>query len=267
MPIRLLISDIDGTLVTNDKRITDATHAAVRRLREAEIGFTITSSRPHFGMRHLVDELGITLPVGAFNGGVIAGPDLAVLERSFIPEDAARTAVDFLGRQAGVEIWVFTDTDWIVVDQAGSFLPKESRTISMEPVVRTGFDDALGRAIKIVGACPDHDVLADCERRLQPLVAGRAEAARSQSYYLDVTPPGVDKGTVLQALSRRLGIPPEEIAAIGDMDNDIAMLKLAGLPIAMGNGSEAAKAAASLVSRSNEAEGFAYAVDHFVLGS
>ena len=265
-PIRLLLSDVDGTLVTQDKRITPATHAAIRRLGEAGIGFTITSSRPQYGMRHLIDELELRLPVGAFNGGVIAEPDGTIVESHRIPEDAARKAIAFLGAQPGVETWVYTDREWLASDPDGAFVPKERHTIRTEPTITARLDAFADRTIKIVAASNDHDRLAECERYLQTQLAGRAEAARSQPYYLDVTPPGLDKGTVLHALSRRLGIAPAEIAAIGDMNNDVAMLRLAGLPIAMGNGSEAAKAAASVVSRSNEEDGFAYAVEQFILG-
>ena len=90
-------------------------------------------------------------------------------------------------------------------------------------------------------------------------------AAASQPYYLDVTSPLANKGQVARYLARRFVLDPEEIATIGDQPNDILMFEHSGLSIAMGNADPEAKAAAHQVSRGNEEEGFAYAVDHFVL--
>ena len=96
--------------------------------------------------------------------------------------------------------------------------------------------------------------------------AARAQetAVQSQSYYLDVTPPGHDKGTFVQAMARRLGIPTAAIATIGDMQNDLAMFRTSGLSIAMGNATDEVKRQASHVTTSNEEEGFAGAIE-FIL--
>jgi HAD superfamily hydrolase (TIGR01484 family) len=90
--IALLVSDVDGTLLTKDKTLTDGARNAVRRLRDAGIGFTLTSSRPTVGMRFLIEPLEITLPVGAFNGSAIVDPQLNPIEQHLIPRAAARPA-------------------------------------------------------------------------------------------------------------------------------------------------------------------------------
>ncbi|MBE7204790.1 MAG: HAD-IIB family hydrolase, partial [Parafilimonas terrae] len=94
--IALVVSDVDGTLVTSGKRLAPATVAAVARLREAGIGFTIASARPPVGLREIVATLALDLPLGAYNGATIVGPDLAVIEETLIPEAAAREAADRL---------------------------------------------------------------------------------------------------------------------------------------------------------------------------
>src|SRR5580692_1513503 len=105
--IALVVSDVDGTLLTKDKILTDGAKAAVRRLHDAGIGFTITSSRPTIGMRFLIEPLGITLPVGPFNGSSIVDPELKPVEQHLIPETAVRRTLDVL-TEFGAEIWLFT---------------------------------------------------------------------------------------------------------------------------------------------------------------
>src|SRR5471030_1831496 len=94
--IALVVSDVDGTLVTKDKILTDGVRRAVKRLQEAGIGFTITSSCPAVGMRFLIEPLGITLPVGPFNGSSIVDPQLNPIEQHLIPEDAAERSLAVL---------------------------------------------------------------------------------------------------------------------------------------------------------------------------
>lgn len=262
--IALLVSDIDGTLVTRDKRLTDRTREAVRRLGERGIGFTVVSSRPPMGLRHLVAELDLTMPFGAFNGGAILAPDFSVVEQHFIPEEAARLSVAFLEEQ-GIAAWVFADDRWLITDPQGDHVDHERRTIRSEPTVVPDFGGALARVGKIVGASDDHDRLARCEAELRGRLGGSAVAARSQAYYLDVTPPGIDKGSFVRAISRLSGLPLARIAVIGDMDNDIPMLEVGGLSIAMANATETVRSHANRVTASNEEDGVAVAIDSFIL--
>lgn len=263
-PIRLLVSDVDGTLVTHDKRLTDATVVAVRRLEAEGIGFTIVSSRPPVGLRTTIAALGLTLPVGAFNGGSILAPDGEVIEKHDLPETAASEAVRRL-QEAGVAVWVFADGHWYVTDPDSEYVPRERRTIAADPVVVPSFEGLLAHVGKIVGSSSDLEKLAACEAELTSALGDTASAARSQPYYLDVTPAGTSKGTFLTAISRLTGIPVSEIAAIGDMDNDVPMLRAAGLSIAVGNASDAARATATHHTRSNEEDGVAYAIDTILL--
>lgn len=107
--------------------------------------------------------------------------------------------------------------------------------------------------------------MAECEAALQSELRGQASAERSQPYYLDVTHPEANKGGVVEFLSETLHIPPEAIATLGDMPNDVMMFEKSGLSIAMGNASPEVQAQANFVTLSNEEDGFAYAMDKFVL--
>ena len=263
-PIRLVVSDVDGTLVTEDKRLTEGTRAAVRRLGENGIGFTVVSSRPPFGMTSVIEGLDLKLPIGAFNGGTIVAPDLSEIEAHAIAADVAQDASRRLAA-AGVGVWVFAHGRWLINDPDGPHVDHERHTIAHDPTVVPDFGDNLVHAGKIVGVSEDPALLANCEAELAAAYAGRATVARSQAYYLDITPVGLDKGTFLMALSRLTGIPTEEIAVFGDRENDIPMLKAGGLSFAMGNGSPAARAAARHVTASNEEDGVAAGIEEFIL--
>jgi Cof subfamily protein (haloacid dehalogenase superfamily) len=258
--IELVVSDVDGTLVTKDKTLTDAARSAVRRLRDAGIGFTITSSRPTVGMRFLIEPLDITLPIGAFNGSSIVDPQLKPIEAHLIPAAAARRCLDVLN-EFGVDIWLFTNDLWLTRNPGGEYVPHEKRAIRADPTIVADFTLYLSSACKIVGASSDAALLQRCEAAMQQAVGTEATAVRSQSYYLDVTPPGCDKGTFVQAMAKRLGISTDAVATIGDMQNDLAMFRTSGLSIAMGNATDDVKKVAKLVTSSNEEEGFAGAVE------
>ena len=258
--IALVVSDVDGTLLTKDKVLTDASRKAVARLHAAGIGFTITSSRPTIGMRFLVEPLGITEPVGPFNGSSIVDPAMKAIEQHLIPASAVQRSLDLLG-QYGVDIWLFTNEHWFTKNPAGEYVPNEKRAIKADPTIIDDFSPYLSGACKVVGASSDFDLLARCEKEMQKALGAQATAVRSQSYYLDITPPGQNKGTFVQAMARRLGISTGAVATIGDMHNDVAMFEVSGMSFAMGNASDEVKGHARRVTASNEDEGFAKAME------
>jgi Cof subfamily protein (haloacid dehalogenase superfamily) len=264
--IALVVSDVDGTLLTKDKTLTDGASAAVRRLHQAGIGFTITSSRPALGMRFLIAPLGITLPVGPFNGSSIVDPGLKPVEQHLIPAAAAARSLDIL-TQHGIDIWLFTNDLWLTRNPDGEYVPHEQRAIRADPTIVTDFTPYLSSACKIVGASSDAARLQRCEAEMQKALGAEATVVRSQTYYLDVTPPGCDKGTFVQAMAKRLGISTDAVATIGDMQNDLAMFKVSGLSFAMGNATDDVKKIATHVTASNEDEGFAKAMEMILKGN
>jgi Cof subfamily protein (haloacid dehalogenase superfamily) len=263
--ISALVSDVDGTLVTDDKILTPRAQAAVAELRASGITFTIISSRPPRGLRILLEPLGITTPVSGFNGGVITTPDLSVITEHLLSPDAARRAVDMLcARQ--VQVWVFSGQDWWVRDPEGPYVGLEEHTVGFRPTVVENFGHALDSAAKIVGVSKDFELLARCEQDLGATLADQATVVRSQSYYFDFTHPLANKGVALLELARLLAVPLAEIAVIGDGGNDVAMFERSGLCIAMGNASAEVQRAADFVTDSNREGGFANAIERFILG-
>jgi hydroxymethylpyrimidine pyrophosphatase-like HAD family hydrolase len=176
----------------------------------------------------------------------------------------ARRALELILRN-GLDVWVYSGKDWLVRDRNAPHVAREQWTVKFAPTVTDNFDEVLGNAVKIVGVSDDHDLLARCEKDAQDALGARASAARSQPYYLDITHPDANKGTVVATLSKLLSVPTGEIATIGDMPNDVLMFRNSGLSIAMGNASRDVQAQADLVTASYEDEGFAKAIERFVL--
>jgi len=258
--IALVVSDVDGTLLTTDKTLTENAKAAVRKLHEAGIGFTIVSSRPTIGMGFLIEQLGIALPVGAFNGSSIVDRWLKPIEQHLIDAAVARRSLDVLNA-FGVDIWLFTNERWYTRNPAGEYVPHEKRAIKADPTIIADFTPHLTEACKIVGASSDAALLRRCEAAMKEAVGREATAVRSQTYYLDVTPPGHDKGTFVAAMAKRLGVSTDAIATIGDMENDLPMFARSGVSFAMGNAADDIKKHATHVTDSNERNGFAGAIE------
>jgi Cof subfamily protein (haloacid dehalogenase superfamily) len=262
--ISLVIADVDGTLVTEQKELTPRAQAAVRALGEAEIKFAITSGRPPRGMAMLVEPLVLTTPIAGFNGGMFVQPDMSVIATERLDPAIARQAVDLLLAR-GLDAWVYAGNDWLVRDPSAPHVAREEWTVKFSPRVVAGFGDALDHAVKIVGVSDDDDLVAVIEHEMQQAVTGRASAVRSQPYYLDVTHPLANKGNVVRTLSRHLQIPQAGILTIGDMPNDVLMFRESGLSIAMGNARPEVKEEAHLVTDDYNNEGFANAIERFVL--
>jgi Cof subfamily protein (haloacid dehalogenase superfamily) len=261
--ISLVISDVDGTLVTTDKRLTERNRAAVARLDAQGIAFSIVSSRPPFGLRMLIEPLALRLPMGAYNGGALVEPDLTVLEQRVLPQDIVRAAIATL-RSFDVDIWVFAGSQWLASNAKGAYVDHEVRTIHTQPTIVEGFEDCNAVA-KIVGVSADFERLTACEPAARRALGDGAVVARSQRYYLDITPAATDKGVFVTELGRRLGVPTAEIVTIGDMENDLPMFAKGGFSIAMGNASPEVKRLADAVTLANDEDGFAAAVDEVIL--
>ncbi len=267
MPIELLIADVDGTLVTQAKALTPRARDAVDRLRAAGVAFAITSGRPARGMAMLIEPLALSTPIAAFNGGQITSPDLAtILEERTLPIAVGQQVTARL-LSAGLDVWVYRGADWFVRRREAPRVAHEAQTVRFAPTVVEDLGDVLEGAIKIVGVGDDHALVARCEAELRLAVGAHASVARSQPFYLDVTHPEANKAVAVRLLSRMLDVPPARVATIGDMPTDVLMFGLAGLSIAMGNASLDVQRCARHVTTSNEEEGFANAVDWFVLGT
>jgi Cof subfamily protein (haloacid dehalogenase superfamily) len=262
--IRLFLADVDGTLVTNDKVLTDRAIAAVAKLRDAGILFAITSGRPPRGMSMLVEPLQLTTPIAAFNGGVYVHPDMSVIEQQVIPDDVTPTVIELLAAH-NLDVWIYRGADWFIRDPKAPHVARETWTVKFDATVIDSFASVSDGVAKVTGVSDDYDAVQKGVDAVRERFGDHVSAARSQPYYADVTNPNANKGAVAKYLSQAYQIASEQIATIGDQPNDVLMFAHSGLSIAMGNASHEVQEAARRVTTSNEDEGFANAVERFVL--
>jgi Cof subfamily protein (haloacid dehalogenase superfamily) len=279
--ISILLADVDGTLVDSQKRITARAKAAIEKLTEAGMKFAVTSGRPPRGMKMIVEAVKLPAPLAAFNGGMLVEPDtMKVLVQQTLDAEIAQSVIDRVG-EFGLVAWVYAGVDWYIQDLNSPHREKEEKTVQFPPTVVKNFDEALRQGVaKVVGVSDDYALVAKAEKGIaeefehgvharctttsrdcEPSVS----AARSQPYYLDITHPKANKGSVVEMLADLLKIPPAEFATIGDMPNDVLMFKKSGYSIAMGQASEEVKKSATYVTAGMDDEGFAKAVEDFIL--
>ncbi|WP_267414313.1 Cof-type HAD-IIB family hydrolase [Sphingomonas sp. GC_Shp_4] len=259
--IKLVVSDVDGTLVDKQKQLTPATIEAVKRLEAAGIGFTVISARPRSGVQPIADALEIDGVIAAFNGGIIFKRDGTVTEHHTIDEAAVR-GILALAEGAAVDTWLFADDQWFASTDQGAHVGSERKAANQEPVVDIAAAN-LAQIDKITFVSDEPQVLID----LKAKIAGfndQATIAQSQTYYLDVTAPLANKGDGIVSLAKTLGQPMEAIAAIGDQFNDVPMLEKAGFAVVMGNAPDGVKAYADEVTTANDADGVAHAIHTFI---
>jgi len=263
-PIRLFVSDVDGTLVRHDKSLAEATVAAAGRLRHAGVPMTLISARPPSGILPLAKALGLTAPLGAFNGGTIVMPSGEIVSAHHLAAEASRAALATL-QGTGATLWLFADGRWFASDTDNPHIPREKLSAMVEPVFGADLATLHGRIDKIVAVTDDRALMERLEADAKAALGDSAEVSRSQAYFCDITHPLANKGDGVAALADAIGVPLDEAAAIGDMPNDIPMLARVGRPIAMGQAPDPVKAAASWISASNEEDGVARAIEHILL--
>jgi Cof subfamily protein (haloacid dehalogenase superfamily) len=215
-------------------------------------------------MSQLAREAGLRLPFGGFNGGSLALPDQSLVETHRLDEAVARRTLSLLAER-GIEAWVFADGDWLLLHPYGPEVAREAHTVGFQPTVVDGFDAVIGRIDKIVGVSSDFAALDGVELEAKAKIGGGATIIRSNPAYLDVTHPLANKGDGVEALCRQIGVAPDHTAVIGDMFNDIAMFERAGFSIAMGQAPVEVKTRANAVTGANTEDGFALAMERFVL--
>jgi Cof subfamily protein (haloacid dehalogenase superfamily) len=262
--IRLVLSDIDGTLVPHDKVLTERSLQAVQRLHDAGIMFAVTSSRPPRGIGMYIEPLHLSTPIAAFNGGMIFERDKRILEEHDIDDEIVPTIIGIL-EEHKIPAWVYRGQEWYVLDAGSPHVRHEADVVKFEPIEVADFDSVSDGVAKIVGASDDPDALLRARTAIDAELGVRVSATNSSAYYLDVTNPHANKGAVVDYLSSMLGVPTDSIATIGDGHNDVSMFERSGLSIAMGNAEADVKASANEVTTSNEDEGFARAVEDFIL--
>ncbi len=261
--IRLVVSDVDGTLVDKQKQLTPATIRAVHDLRDAGVGFTIISARPRSGMMPIAQALEIDAPMGAFNGGTIFHRDGSVVRQEFVPRPVVEGMLA-LADGVDADIWVFADDIWYASTASGGHVGSERIASDQEPVITADFTALYDRVDKITFVSDAPQVLVDLRANSKAFEA-QATIMQSQTYYLDVTASVGNKGDGITLLADAMDTPLSATCAIGDQANDVPMFARAAVSIAMGQGPEEVRAKADHVTGGNDADGVAQAIAGIIL--
>ena len=265
-PIRLVAIDLDDTLLTPDLRIAPACREAVQAVRARGVQVVLATGRMFCSAAPYARQLGLgaETPIIAYNGGLVQtlGGELWVHEPVPLPEarELARYAIN---RGLCLNLYI---NDTLYVQELG---PHVAYYVSIAGVQAHPVGDLLA----FLQAPPTKMLIVDEAERIEALLpelreafAGRLDVARSKPRYIEVTAPGVSKGRALAAVAARLGVPAEQVMAIGDGENDAPMLRWAGLGVAVANAMPAAKAAADVLTLSNAEGGVGAALRRYVLG-
>lgn len=263
-PIALVISDIDGTLITSNHEVTEGTKTAAAKLYERSIELSLASSRPPRSIVPLADALNLRGPFAAFNGALVVTRNGEVLARSVI-SPATIASVKAIADYFGIAVWLYDDLDWWAAWR-DAFVDREEHTSAFSPRIE-GYSERITRDANKLTVVGKPELVAQAEQRVLSELGDQVSASKSKPRFLDVTSYGIHKGTVVVRLAELLNIPTERVAVIGDGPNDVEMFRQAGLSIAMGQGVDEVKEAANHLTTSNDDEGWARGIEQFVLGA
>ncbi|MFP5262328.1 MAG: HAD family hydrolase [Blastocatellia bacterium] len=260
--IALVISDIDGTLITSNHELTEATRAEAQRLYDSGIQLSLASSRPPRSILPFAEALRLRAPFAAFNGALVTTPDGDVVAGSVIAPTIIRR-VKAIADDFGLGVWLYDEREWWV-SRRDAFVDREEHTSGFSPKI-DGYDERINADANKLTVVGKPELVAQAEQRVLSEMAGDVSASRSKPRFLDVTAHGMHKGAAVVRLAEVFKVPTERVAVIGDGPNDVDMFKQAGVSIAMGQAVDAVREAAIHVTTSNDDEGWARGIERYVI--
>lgn len=265
---KLIALDLDGTLVRSDQSISQRTMDALVRVQEMGVKVAVASGRPTYGTAHVAEALQLERFGGflmSYNGGEIYNWQTKevlhaqTLDKEVIPylyryaKEHGLPIMTYIGGEVVSEV---ADNDYIRY----SVMRNQMTMRQVDDFVAAAQGAGIVKCI-IVG---DPTLLPSLEQELQVTLKGKAGAFRSEPFFLEIVPEGIDKAKGLSILLEKTGVKREELIAFGDGYNDRSMIEFAGMSVAMGNAVEEIKNAADFVTRSNNDDGIVYALEKLI---
>ncbi|MCM3670973.1 Cof-type HAD-IIB family hydrolase [Mesobacillus maritimus] len=267
MTYKMIVLDLDDTLLRDDQTISDRTKEALMKAQEQGVKVVLASGRPTYGMLPIADELSLAKYgsfILSFNGGKIINYETKEeLFSSTLPLTAVKKLYE-LSQREGVDIHTYVG-DEIITESDNPYTKIESELTRLPINLATSFVDAVQEEVVKVLMVGNPDKLKVVEEKLQNELGEEYSIMRSKPFFLEFTEKGVTKGTSLNQLIQQCGIKREEVIAMGDSYNDQEMIEFAGLGVAMGNAPDDIKAIANHVTDTNMNDGVAKVVEEFVL--
>ena len=269
MNYKMIVLDVDGTLLNNDKIITARMRTALIKVQQMGIRIVLASGRPTYGVMPLAKELEMDKHDGyilSYNGGQI----ISVQTGDVLFEKRIKIEMlPYLERKAGknkFSIFTYCEDTIYTNDIFDEHIIQEAELNSMRLKEVKNFSEEVNFSpYKCMIVSDDESALVDLESHWKRRLAGELDVFRSEKYFLEIVPPFIDKANTLSVLLEKLGVESENVVAIGDGVCDVSMIQLAGFGIAMGNAQESVKACADYVTSSNEEDGVALAIENVII--
>ena len=269
MKYKLLVLDVDGTLLNDEREISKRTLAALLKVQQMGVRIVLASGRPTYGLMPLAK----TLELGNYGGFVLSYNGCQIIkaqngeilfERRINPE--MLPYLEKKARKNGFAIFTYHDDTLITDSPDNEYIKNEALLNNLKIIKEDEFSTAIDFApCKCMLVSDKEKALIGLEQHWEKRLAGTLDAFRSEPYFLEVVPCGVNKANTLGALLEHLGVTREEVIAVGDGVCDVTMLQLAGMGVAMGHSQDSVKVCADYVTASNEEEGVALAVEKLIL--
>lgn len=269
MKYKLLVLDVDGTLLNDEREISKRTLAALLKVQQMGVRIVLASGRPTYGLMPLAK----TLELGNYGGFILSYNGCQIIraqngeilfERRINPE--MLPYLEKKARKNGFAIFTYHDDTLITDSPDNEYIKNEALLNNLKIIKEDEFSTAIDFApCKCMLVSDKEEALIGLEQHWEKRLAGTLDAFRSEPYFLEVVPCGVDKANTLGALLEHLGVKREEVIAIGDGVCDVTMLQLAGMGVAMGHSQDSVKVCADYVTASNEEDGVALAVEKLIL--
>jgi Cof subfamily protein (haloacid dehalogenase superfamily) len=260
--IALVVSDIDGTLITSNHELTEATKRTASRLETAGIKLSLCSSRPPRSIRPIAKQLGLRSPFASFNGALVTTADGEVVARSVLPVSTI-ARVKEIADAFGLGMWLYDENDWWA-GWRDSFVDREEHTSGFGPRI-DGYAERITRDCNKLTVVGKPEFVAPAQQRVWTELETLVSASCSKPRFLDVTGFGIHKGSVIVRLAEVFNVPASRVAVIGDGPNDVEMFRQAGTSIAMGQAVDEVQRAAKFVTASNDNEGWSLGLEEYVL--
>ena len=269
MKYKLLVLDVDGTLLNDEREISKRTLAALLKVQQMGVRIVLASGRPTYGLMPLAK----TLELGNYGGFVLSYNGCQIIkaqngeilfERRINPE--MLPYLEKKARKNGFAIFTYQDDSLITDSPDNEYIKNEALLNNLKIIKEDEFSTAIDFApCKCMLVSDKEEALIELEQHWEKRLAGTLDAFRSEPYFLEVVPCGVNKANTLGALLEHLEVTREEAIAVGDGVCDVTMLQLAGMGIAMGHSQDSVKVCADYVTASNEEDGVALAVEKLIL--
>ena len=261
--IELVISDIDGTLLTSNHELSASTKKAAQKLVNADIKLALASSRPPRAIEPIAESLNLDVPFGAFNGSlIVSGNSTTIIAESSI-EPAVTESIRRIATGLKLDVWLYDERDWWVSERT-AFVDREEHTAGFKALFE-GYSERLGSPLNKLTVVGPPERVAIAEKRVLDEFGEAVSASRSKPRFLDITPYGWHKGSVVGRFSELFGVSKDKIATIGDGPNDVEMFQCSGMSIAMGEAVDSVSSQAQYVTATNDEDGWALAMMKYVL--